>query len=111
MKSPPQNLPPEELLTAKQVAERMNRSVEWVYYHSQRGRLPGYKVEGGWLYRPSEIDDYLRARSNQIRPQHASRAEKPARSRGLLKQLDSQKLYESWRRRGVTPDPQEEAGS
>ncbi len=51
--------PGEVLLTAQQVADRLNVSKKWVYEHYEKGELPGGKIGRHLRFREKEIDGYI----------------------------------------------------
>ena len=53
------------LLTAEEVAKRLNVSTDWVWDHSSRKApyLPAIRISDGVLrYRPSEVDEFIQER-------------------------------------------------
>jgi len=57
--------PPDALLTAEQVAERLNVTKDWVWDHSSRKlpRLPVIRLSDGVLrYRASQIEEFINER-------------------------------------------------
>ena len=65
-----------ELLTARQVAERLNVSVETVLRWHRSGKLPGgYRLSSNVLrFRESEVESWLEARAER-RPLASIRGE------------------------------------
>jgi excisionase family DNA binding protein len=52
-----------DLLTAREVAQRLGVSTETALRWTRRGLLPGFRLPGGAIrYRESEIDAWLEAR-------------------------------------------------
>ena len=53
-----------EFLSAKEAAERVGRSYDWLYRaRSKPGEgPPAYKIGGRYFYRPQEIMAWLRSR-------------------------------------------------
>jgi PTS system nitrogen regulatory IIA component len=54
-----------DLLTLKQVADRLQLSERTIYRLLQRGELPGRKIGGQWRFRMSEIDAWLDTRGSR----------------------------------------------
>ena len=65
-RKPPQRaVEAEPLLTAEDVAKRLNVSTDWVWDHSSRKRpyLPVIRMSDGVLrYRPSEVEEFVNER-------------------------------------------------
>jgi predicted DNA-binding transcriptional regulator AlpA len=64
-KGPHRSVESEPLLTADQVARRLNVSSDWVWDHSSRKKpyLPVIRMGDGTLrYRPSEIEEFVNER-------------------------------------------------
>jgi len=65
-RKPPQRvMEVEALLTAEDVARRLNVSTDWVWDHSSRKRpyLPVIRMSDGVLrYRPSEVEEFVNER-------------------------------------------------
>jgi PTS system nitrogen regulatory IIA component len=55
-----------DLLTLKQVADRLQLSERTLYRLLQRGELPGRKIGGQWRFRMSEIDYWLDMRVSRM---------------------------------------------
>jgi PTS system nitrogen regulatory IIA component len=55
-----------DLLTLKQVADRLQLSERTLYRLLQRGELPGRKIGGQWRFRMSEIDYWLDLRVSRM---------------------------------------------
>lgn len=56
----------EELLTPKELAERLNVPLSWIYDRTREGgpeRIPHYKLGRYLRFAESEVLDYLRLRS------------------------------------------------
>ena len=62
---PPDRSPqdPQGLLTAKQVAALLSLSAQTVYRHARQGRLPYLRLHGSLRFRPSDLENWLRAKS------------------------------------------------
>ena len=56
-----------DLITLKQVADRLQLSERTLYRLLQRGELPGRKVGGQWRFRMSEVDYWLDIRLGRMR--------------------------------------------
>jgi predicted DNA-binding transcriptional regulator AlpA len=56
--------PESEFITAKEVADRIGRSIDWVHRvrHKPGEGPPYYLIGGRYLYRPAEIMAWLRSR-------------------------------------------------
>ncbi len=54
---------PQGLLTAKQVAPMLSLSPQTVYRLARQGRLPYIRLHGSLRFRPSDIENWLRAKS------------------------------------------------
>ncbi len=64
-----------DLLTLKQVADRLQLSERTLYRLLQRGELPGRKIGGQWRFRMSEIDYWLDMRVSRMHPADLGRLE------------------------------------
>ena len=67
-----------DLITLKQVADRLQLSERTLYRLLQRGELPGRKVGGQWRFRMSEIDYWLDIRLGRMRSPDLHRLESEA---------------------------------
>ncbi|MFL5496782.1 MAG: PTS sugar transporter subunit IIA [Gemmatimonadales bacterium] len=63
----PRTWPLPDLITLKQVADRLQLSERTLYRLLQRGELPGRKVGGQWRFRMSEVDYWLDIRLGRMR--------------------------------------------
>lgn len=54
-----------ELLTAKEASELLSINEKKVYALAQEGKLPGTKVTGKWIFPRTELEDYLKLKSQQ----------------------------------------------
>lgn len=96
------------MLTAKDVAKRLNISLALVYALAESGAFAGYRIglgRGTWRFDESDVDAYLQSSKTGQTPQ-------PVRQRGKsprqFKHLNGERLREAWRRQGVLPGPTNE---
>ena len=54
-----------ELLTAREASRLLNINEKKVYALAQRGKLPGTKVTGKWIFPRAEMEEYLRIQARQ----------------------------------------------
>ena len=78
-----------DLLTLKQVADRLQLSERTLYRLLERGELPGRKVGGQWRFRMSEVDYWLDMRVARMRSVDLRQleGEAPARPMSLSQAL------------------------
>ena len=57
----------ERLLTVKDVAERLQMSVSWVYKQTEAGLLPCVRLGASVRFRPSELRAYI---AGEWKPRH-----------------------------------------
>ncbi len=58
----------ETLMTAEQVAEQMQVTVEWVHGMTREGRMPAIKLGRYWRFDREDVENWLRERRQQPRP-------------------------------------------
>jgi hypothetical protein len=58
----------ENLLSVAQVARRINRSAALVRVEADSGRLPAIRTSIGRLFRPEDVNEYLRQRAVRLGP-------------------------------------------
>jgi excisionase family DNA binding protein len=55
----------ETLMTAEQVAERMQVTVEWVHGMAREGRMPALKLGRYWRFDREDVENWLRERRHE----------------------------------------------
>lgn len=48
-----------EIMTAKEVADYLSFSKNWVYKKAETGEIPGVRLGGNWRFKKSIIDEWL----------------------------------------------------
>jgi excisionase family DNA binding protein len=79
-------VPAGQLLTVRELAERLNVSRATILRYWERGELPGYRVFGAVRFDPDEIADWLEGR-HQVpgRPAREGRLRERPGSAGTLR--------------------------
>ena len=62
----------DNLLTTKEVAEKLRLSEEAVRRLLRSKRLRGYIVQGSWRVKPEDLNEYLERQSNFNKPEQES---------------------------------------
>lgn len=57
-----------EILTLEEVAAFLKAGKRTVYRFAQNGEIPAFKLGGTWRFRRSELESWIRANSNQRKP-------------------------------------------
>ena len=66
------------MLTAKEAALRIGKSVHWLQTEGKRQGVPCYRVGGRYQYPPTELDEWFQSRRYQYVSAH------PVRSSGYV---------------------------
>lgn len=66
------------MLTAKEAALRLGKSVHWLQTEGKRQGVPCYRVGGHYQYSPTELDEWFQSRRYQYVSAH------PVRSSGYV---------------------------
>ena len=67
-------LPPDEIMTLKEVARLLKVAKKTVYTMAQRKEMPAFKVRGQWRFRREDIDRWIERQQNE-RAEEASRGD------------------------------------
>lgn len=67
--------------TARQLAERWQRDVRWVWDQAALGKVPGIKIGGQWRFDPQDIEDYELGRKTGYQIELATRAQQRKQTR------------------------------
>lgn len=54
-----------EVMTAKDLAEYLSFSKNWIYRKAEAGEIPGSKLGGNWRFKKSIIDEWLEKEISQ----------------------------------------------
>ena len=68
------SLPPDEIMTLKEVARLLKVAKKTVYTMAQRKEMPAFKVRGQWRFRREDIDRWIERQQNE-RAEEASRGD------------------------------------
>lgn len=88
-----------DLLTVKQVAQRLNISPSFVYELLKSGRLKHYRLgkgQGGLRISEKQLAAYLEGAEGTT-PSAPGEKQNPAPRSGMFKHLDAEKLAEAWK--------------
>ena len=67
-------MPPDEIMTLKEVARLLKVAKKTVYTMAQRKEMPAFKVHGQWRFRREDIDRRIERQQNE-RAEEASRGD------------------------------------
>ena len=59
------SLPPDEIMTLKEVARLLKVAKKTVYTMAQRKEMPAFKVRGQWRFRRRDIDRWIERQQNE----------------------------------------------
>ena len=54
----------DELLTVEEVAQKLKMNPDHIKRLLRSGKIPGYKIEGSWRVKQSELDRWIEDRKN-----------------------------------------------
>ena len=57
----------DDILTIKELAEYLKLNEKTAYRLVSEGKIPGFKVGGSWRFQRAEIQDWIKAKSNEAK--------------------------------------------
>ena len=57
----------DDILTIKELAEYLKLNEKTAYRLVSEGKIPGFKVGGSWRFQRAEIQNWIKAKSNEAK--------------------------------------------
>ena len=55
-----------DILTIKEISDYLRIKEKTAYYLASEGEIPGFKVGGSWRFKKSEIEKWVKQKSNKL---------------------------------------------